>query len=119
LVLPFAATTDERLELRGLLPHDPLPAEDDPAVAALRSIGGHYTRADSQGRFEVRVPDRGRYFLLAVSARKQHGPQDAPRRVRAEIGRFFQLTPELFAGQAFCWQDEQIDQDRLVNLITD
>jgi hypothetical protein len=117
ILLPQVAPTDEKLTTRGLLPQDAFPGEDHPGLAALRSVGGQYVRTDGMGRFELRVPNRGQYFLLIISAHQRQGTPVPPRRVRAEVGRFFRLTPVLFAGQAFCWQEEQVQQDRQLNVV--
>jgi hypothetical protein len=62
---------DERAPIDGLRPADGVPGPNHRGLAILRELGGAYTRADGQGRFSVRVPDRGKYLVLAISQSRQ------------------------------------------------
>ncbi|QDU41520.1 hypothetical protein Mal4_58880 [Maioricimonas rarisocia] len=44
------------------------------ARAALRELGGDFTVADSEGRYEIRLPDAGNYDVLMIS---RYQPRDA------------------------------------------
>jgi len=62
---------DEKAPVAGLRPEDPTPGDTHRGIAILRDLGGAYARADANGRFQVQVPDRGRYLVLVVSSRSQ------------------------------------------------
>ena len=51
---------------------------------------------DPEGRFQLRVADRGYYFLLAISAHVSQDDREQAKTTLAQIGRFFRLTPEMF-----------------------
>jgi hypothetical protein len=116
-VLPQADRPESKIALDGLRPADPAPAENHPGLLALRSMGGGYARADEQGHFQVRLPNAGKYYLLVISA-QQSGRQVAPpRHLLAELGRFFLLESDLFAGRAYRWQEETVKGEHDVNVV--
>ena len=101
----------------GLRPQDPPPDEDHAGLQALYGLGGDYARADAEGRFQLRVPDRGNYFLLVISAHAGQEDREQPKTTLAQIGRFFQLTPNMFEGHAIRWQEENVQRDRQLNIV--
>jgi hypothetical protein len=101
----------EKAPIAGLRPGDPTPDVDHRGLAILKQLGGGYTRADASGRFQIRVPDRGRYLVLAISREKPARSADeintadilklGPYFVNAAdlLGdRRYQLTPETLRG---------------------
>jgi hypothetical protein len=117
VVVPRDIHPDRKAEMAGLLPQDPSPGETHPGLQEIRSIGGDYGRADGEGRFQLRVPDTGDYFLLVISANVKRREGEQPKAVLAQIGRFFQLDPELFDGYAYRWQEEAIRRDRELSIV--
>ncbi len=117
MVFPQGARPEAKLEIVGLRPGDPEPLTDHPTVRAIRSIGGDYARTDQDGVFRLHVPDRGEYFLLVISATRRRTDDEIPRTVRAQLGRFFQLEPDLFAGHDYRWQEETVRGDRQLNFV--
>lgn len=118
MVFPQEMRPESRFELVGLRSRDPEPAEDHPTLRAIRSLGGDYARADQNGVFRLRVPDRGKYYVLVISATRRRSEQDEiPRQVRAELGRFFQLEAEMFGGYDFRWQPEIVRGDRQLSFL--
>jgi hypothetical protein len=117
MVFPQGARPESKLEIVGLRPGDPEPLIDHPTVRAIRSMGGDYARTDQDGVFRLQVPDRGEYFLLVISATRRRTEDEIPRAVRAQLGRFFQLEPDLFAGHDYRWQEEAVRGDRQLNFV--
>lgn len=116
LIVPQDVRPEVKIPFDSLRPQAPPPAED-PAFQRVRELGGDYTRADTTGRFKVRVPDRGNYYLLAVSAH-QPRPDAAPdKSTLAQIGRFFLLGPDFLGGTQFLWQAETVQRDRELNFV--
>ena len=74
-------------------------------------------RGQSEGRFQLRVPDRGSYFLLVISAHVSQDDKEQSKSTLAQIGRFFRLTPEMFEGHAIRWQEEDVRRDRQLNIV--
>ena len=56
--------------VEGLRPGDPIPRGDSDNLRIIRAIGGAYARTDAAGRYQLTVPDTGRYFVLIVSKNK-------------------------------------------------
>jgi phage FluMu protein Com len=117
MIFPQGARPETKLEIVGLRPRDPEPRDDHPAILAIRSLGGDYARADQDGAFRLRVPDRGKYFVLVISASRRGTGDEIPRTIRAQLGRFFQLDPDLFAGYDYRWQEETVRGDRQLNFV--
>jgi hypothetical protein len=117
MVFPQGARPETKLEILGLRPRDPEPPQDHPAVLAIRNLGGDYARADQDGAFRLHLPDRGKYFLLIISANRRNSDPEIPRPILAQIGRFFQLAPDLFAGYDYRWQEETVRGDRQLNFV--
>ena len=117
IVVPQNVHPEQKADIDGLLPHNPRPDESHPGLLAIQDIGGDYARADEDGRFQLRVRDRGEYFVLVISANRVQSGEEQPKNVLAQIGRFFQLTPDLFGGNDYRWQEETIRRDRELNFV--
>jgi hypothetical protein len=117
IVLPQANRPEGKSTLDGLRPKDPAPTASHPGLQAIRSLGGNYARADEAGRFRLRVPDTGKYYVLVISAHRAGRPASPPRHVLAELGRFFVLVPDLFAGADYRWREENVQGDCELNIV--
>ncbi|MCL4206915.1 MAG: hypothetical protein KJ000_30910 [Pirellulaceae bacterium] len=117
MVFPQGSRPETKLEIVGLRPRDSEPPADHPALLAIRNLGGDYARADQDGAFRLHVPDRGKYFVLVISANRRSVDPEIPRSVLVEVGRFFQLAPDLFAGYDYRWQAETVRGDRQLNFV--
>lgn len=117
LIVPRDMRPEQKAKMVGLRPQDTPPDADHAGLQTLYGLGGDYARTDAAGRFQLRVPDRGHYFLLAISARAGQDDREQPKATLAQIGRFFELTPKMFEGHAVRWQEEQVRRDRQVNIV--
>ncbi len=117
ILVPQDLRTDQRTPMDGLRPQDPPPGDDHPGLRAIRMLGGDYVRTDVEGRFQAHTADRGEYFLMVISARAARDDRELSSPMLAQIGRFFELGPRMFEGQAVHWQPETIRRDRRVNVV--
>ena len=117
VIVPRDLRPEEKPQMVGLRPQDPPPDQDHAGLQTIRGLGGDYARADPDGRFQLRVPDRGSYFLLVISAHASQNDREQPKTTLAQIGRFFLLTPEMFEGHAIRWQEENVQRDRQLNIV--
>ena len=118
LIVPQNARPDERVNVEGLRPGDPMPDRDHPSLRAFTALGGDYTRTDAQGHFRLRVPDTGEYFLLVVSHRaKRSGDEPLNRTHIAEIGGYVIPAAQLIGEQRYRWQTQRIDRDATLNIV--
>jgi hypothetical protein len=118
LIVPQNARPDERVNVEGLRPGDPMPDRDHPSLRAFTALGGDYTRTDAQGHFRLRVPDTGEYFLLVVSHRaKRTGDEPLNRTHIAQIGGYVIPAAQLIGEQRYRWQTDRIDRDATLNIV--
>jgi hypothetical protein len=113
IVVPQDNRPTDKAPVEGLRPDDPLPAEDQPALARIKAIGGDYTRADAEGNFKLRVPDIGNYFLLVISRSAQRKPaQRLETQHLAQMGRYFANSLDLLTDRQYRWRNEVIKRDK-------
>ena len=117
VVVPQAEQLDERASVSGLRPTDPTPPPMHRGVEILRTIGGAYARTDDKGRYELRLPDRGRYFVLVIS---RHAENPSIDQIKTDdllkMGRYFDAPADLIGKQKYQWVAENnIRGDRKFN----
>ncbi len=117
VIVPRDLHPEQQAAMRGLRPQDPPPDPDHTGLQTVYGLGGDYARTDAAGRFQLRVPNRGHYFLLVISAHAGQDDREQPKATLAQIGRFFQLAPNLFEGHAIRWQEEDVQRDRQLNIV--
>ncbi len=117
IVVPRDLHPEQKAEIVGLRPQDTPPDENHAGLQTIYGLGGDYARTDLEGRFQLRVPDRGSYFLLVISAHVSQDDKEQSKSTLAQIGRFFRLTPEMFEGHAIRWQEEDVRRDRQLNIV--
>jgi phage FluMu protein Com len=116
ILLPQDARPDEKAEVLGLRPDDPTPDSEHPALAAIRSLGGDYARADSQGRFKLRVSDSGPYYVLFISRNTKRKTGETFKTADlAQLGRYFSDAAGLIGESRYRWKVERIQGDRLLS----
>ncbi len=81
-------------------------------VQALQGLGGNVARTDAEGKFSLRVPDKGNYFVLVLSGNSQRGGAAADINDLAEIGRYFLTAADLVGTHSYRWTPEPIGRDR-------
>jgi phage FluMu protein Com len=103
---------DDKVDIDGLRPDDPLPGELHPALQRISVMGGAYTRTDADGDFRLQVPKRGKYFLLIISGNTHRsGADELNKEHLAQMGRYFIRAVELLGDNRFRWTEEAIAQD--------
>ena len=116
IAVPQVDELDERAPVSGLRPLDPEPRPMHRGVEIIRSIGGAYGRADDKGRFELRLPNRGSYFVLVISRRAQHPTVAGVKTADLlKMGRYFDVPADLIGKQKYQWTAEIIRGDRKFN----
>ena len=116
-VLPQTERLEERAAIVGLRPSDPPPEAMQRGVEIIRTIGGAYTRADEQGRYQLRLPDRGNYYVLVVSNHAQNASLDEIKTPDLlKMGRYFDTPADLLGKQKYQWTEANIRADRKLNV---
>lgn len=108
LLLPEDARPEEKAAIAPFRPGGPPLDPADPALATLQQIGGDVAQADAEGKFRLRAPQTGLYFLLILSAHLDRGGQRPPPEHLAEIGRYFESAPELLGDSRYAWTRRRI-----------
>jgi ribosomal protein S27E len=117
VVLPVARRPDPKISVDGLRATDRFTAADHPSAIALRNIGGAFARTESDGEFQVRLPNRGRYLVLVVSNHAKRSETVQPRtRDLAQIGRYLLPASEILGQQRYSWQEINLRTDRTMNI---
>ncbi len=117
MLLPTTQRPDEKAPVEGLRPEDPMPEEDHPAVAIVRSVGGDYVRADRHGRFRVRATVPGRYYLLVISKHRRRAADRSPRADElARLGRFVLPATQLLGSQQYRWKEVLLRGDQRLDV---
>ncbi|HEX5104146.1 MAG TPA: hypothetical protein VFV87_10065 [Pirellulaceae bacterium] len=108
---------DDKAPVAGLRPDDPTPGESHRGIAVLRGLGGGYARADANGRFEVRLPDRGRYMVLVVSSGAQvRSIEDIQTGDILKLGPYFDNAADLLGDHRYKLTLETLRGDRDFNV---
>jgi hypothetical protein len=106
------ARPDEKAPVAGLRPDDPTPGDTHRGIAILKSAGGGYARADANGRFQLQVPDRGRYLLLVVSNRSQlRSIEQIQTADIFKLGPYFDNAADLLGNHRYQLTQESIRGD--------
>jgi hypothetical protein len=118
-VIPESGLRPQRkAPVSGLRPDDATPDANHHGIAILREIGGGYTRTDDRGRFQVRVPDRGKYLVLVISsAREVRDLGDISTADLLKLGPFFDNAAGLLGRQQYRLTSELVRNDRQLNVL--
>ena len=103
---------DDKVDIEGLRPDDPLPGETHAGLQRITVMGGAYARTDANGDYRLQLPKRGKYFLLIISGNKHRsGANDLNKDHLAQMGRYFIRANDLLGDNRFRWSEERIGQD--------
>ena len=118
-VIPDGAARPQRkAPVSGLRPDDATPDENHHGIAILRELGGGYTRTDDRGRFQLRVPDRGKYLVLVVSNNRQvQDLEDISTADLVKLGPFFDNAAGLLGRHQYRLTSEIVRNDRQLNVV--
>jgi hypothetical protein len=98
---------DEKAPVAGLRPDDPTPGDTSRGIAILRDLGGAYARADANGRFQMQLPDRGRYLVLVVSSHTQvRSIEEIQTGDILKLGPFFDNAANLLGNHRYQLKEE-------------
>jgi hypothetical protein len=104
--------------VNGLRPDDATPDENHHGIAVLRELGGGYARTDDRGRFQLRVPQRGKYLVLVISsARQVHSLDEIHTADLLKLGPFFDNAAGLLGRQQYRLTSEVVRNDRQLNVL--
>ncbi len=103
---------DDKVDIEGLRPDDPLPDQHHPALQRIAVMGGAYARTDADGDYRLQLPKRGKYYLLIISGNTHRSGADQLNKEHlAQMGRDFIRATELLGDNRFRWTEERIGQD--------
>ena len=114
--IPFDATPEEKGSLVGIRPGDD-PAEGTKVRDYVQSLGGDVGKCDEHGQFSVQLPDRGRYFMLAISSNSKPSPNAPinPQHI-AQLGKFFDLSKDPLDNFRYQWRIEGLRGSQRANV---
>ena len=120
IFLPQTRDPGRRVSAQGLRPDEAVPDAPLAAAQELRDMGGAYTRADEQGRYEVQLADRGTYYVLVISSQagRQAG-EDVNRQDLVKINRFVENAADLLADSRYQFSTETVRGNRQFSAVLD
>lgn len=116
IFFPYDGKPDEKESLVGVRPGDD-PAKGTKFRDYLRVLGGGMDYCDQRGQFSVQLPDRGRYYVLAISSNVQPSRAKAmtPDQV-AQVGRYVTLSDDPLEEFRYQWRLESLRGSQKVNV---
>jgi hypothetical protein len=116
IFFPYGAKPDEKGSLVGVRPGDD-PAKGVKFRDYLRVLGGGMSYCDQRGQYSVQLPDRGRYYLLAISSQSQPSrAKPMPLQEIAQIGQFVSLSDDPLDEFRYQWRLETLRGSQRVNV---
>lgn len=113
VALPQKAAVDEKAESAELSPKKNTPPPTHRSLQIIRQLGGAYTRTDRQGKFELKLPQAGPYYVLVVSNNlKQKGGDDEKTLDLMQMGKFLKEPRQLLDKQRYQWSVTNIRGDQ-------
>ncbi len=109
VALPAAKTPEAPMTIHGIRPQDPEPPGMLRSLRLLEELGGVYTRANADGRFDMIVPDQGEYYILIISRNVGRPSDAAPDEADLfEIGRYFTMPERLISRYKYRWAKYEV-----------
>jgi len=120
IFLPQTKDPGRAITAAGLRPEEPLPDAPLAGAEELRNMGGAYTRADEEGRYEVQLAEAGTYYVLVLSShRHREAGQDINTQDLVKIRRFVENASDLLADSRYQFSTETVRGDRQFNAVFD
>ncbi len=120
IFLPQTKDPGRAITAAGLRPEEPLPDAPLAGAEELRNMGGAYTRADEEGRYQVQLAEAGTYYVLVLSGhRRRAAGQDINTQDLVKIRRFVENASDLLADSRYQFSTEAIRGDRQLNALFD
>ena len=109
IALPQDGIPRAALPILGLQPGGEAIPDAKASIAAIRAIGGVFTRAESNGMLAVVLPREGRYYVLMVS-RNVRRSVDEPILARdlVDMKQYFAEPEALIGEQKYVWKSAEI-----------
>lgn len=111
LALPAAKQPESSISSDGLGPDDPQPKPDHPGLRILESIGGRIARANAAGRYELRVPRGGDFYIIAISRQARRSGEHQPK-VTTIIGKYIRPATKLLGDYQYAMQEPVLREER-------
>lgn len=120
IFLPQTKDAGHTISSEGLRPEEPLPAAPLAGAEELRNLGGAYTRADDNGRYQVQLAETGTYFVLVLSGHARRGAgQDIQTQDLVKLRRFVENASDLLADSRYQFTTESVRGSRQLNAVFD
>ena len=112
IFLPVNSPPRERPDAEGLRP-DRFQAVRNPAIDAIRGMGGAVVRTDRDGKFELELDSQTTYWWLVISRHQSAGENGISKQTRAELGAWFLPVEDLLGDQDFAWNKVRVSGNRV------
>lgn len=120
MVVPSDMRPERKAPVEGLVPSAPAPGPNDPGLQTIDALGGDYARTDVNGEYQIRVPDRGKYYVLVLSGNaRRRGSEELNRSDLARLGDFFLPAPDLLGQNRYRLAEQTIRRDTTFDVAFD
>lgn len=120
LFLPQTKDPGRAIAAEGLRPEEQLPNAPLAGAEELRNLGGAYTRADDNGRYQVQLAEPGTYYVLVLSRHARRGAgQDIQTQDLVKLRRFVENASDLLADSRYQFTTESVRGSRQFNAVFD
>ncbi len=117
-LVPTSAYPETKFAATAFRPGSASLPRDRSAAELVRQLGGDFVRTDSGGRYQLRVPSPGRYYLLVISHHAFRAADESPSpRDLAQMGRYFLPVTDLLDDHKYSWQVLQLRSVTQKNII--
>lgn len=112
LALPAANQPEKSISSEGLGPEDPQPKAEHPGLRELESLGGKIARVSAAGRYELRVPRGGEFYLVAISKQARRGDDPHQPKITSTIGKYIAPATKLLGDHKYLMQEPVLREER-------
>ncbi len=117
LALPVARQPEKSISSEGLGVDDPEPKAEHPGLRELETIGGKIARVDPAGKFELRVPRGGEFYLVAISKQARRGEDPHQPKITSTVGKYIGPATKLLGEHRYLMQEPVLREERNIDFV--
>ncbi len=107
---------NNKISIDTIRPGRTKPSRNDDSLAAINRLGGRYAIADANGRYQLTLPDRGKYYLLFISNNADRAANDdLDKRDLMQMGNYFLYANDLLGDHQYDWRQKHIRRNEQID----
>lgn len=117
LALPQHEQPEKSISSEGLGIDDAPPKADHPGLRELESVGARIARVGPNGRYELRVPRGGKFYLVAISKQSRRQGESHQPQITSAIGKFLAPPTRIVGQQRYQMTEPTLREERTVDFL--